>query len=136
MPKRVLTDAFISVGGTDISNMCNQVTLDYSADTPEKTGFGDDTHEMAAGGLKNWSLSLTANTDFDGAELDSVLFPLIGVEAAIIVRPTSAPVGVANPQFSGQAILASYTPVAGNIGDMANTPINFVAAGTLARATS
>ena len=30
MAKQVLTDAFISINGNDVSNLCNQVTLDYA----------------------------------------------------------------------------------------------------------
>lgn len=136
MAKVVLTDAFISVAGNDISAYCNAVTLEYGADTPEKSGFGDGTHLMAAGGAKNWSLGLQANNDFAAAALDSILFPLVGTEVAIILRPTSAVVGAGNPEFTGQGVVANYSPLAGSFGDLAATPLNIVAAGTLARATS
>lgn len=136
MASLVLTDAFVSIDGNDISAYVTSVTLEYSADMPEDTTMGDDTHLMIGGGLKNWSLSVECNNDYTAAALDSILFPLVGTSFAIILRPDSAVVGVNNPQFTGTGVLESYTPVGGAVGELATTSVTINAGGTLARATA
>lgn len=135
MAKIVLTDAFISIDANDLSAACKAVTLNYSADEVDDTHFGDDTHQMM-GGLKNWSIDLEFSQDFAASDVDSILFPLVGTQIAVIVRPTSSAVSTSNPNYTGTALFPSYTPLTGNVGDKSNASVRLVSAGTLSRATS
>lgn len=136
MASKVLTNAYISLNSNDLSTYVTSVTLDYSADMPEDTTMGDDTHVMVAGGLKNWSVSLEFNNDYTSASLDSILFPLVGTTFPVILRPDTAVVGVSNPQYTGTGVLESYNPINGAVGDLAKASVTINAAGTLGRATS
>lgn len=136
MAKIVFTDCFVSVAGNDISDHVTSVTVNYSADTPEDTAFGDTAHVFAAGGLKNWSMDLEIQVDFAASQVDSIMFPLVGTEVAMIVRPTSSAVSATNPNYTGQGIVASYPPIVGSVGELGTSTCNVVAAGTLTRATS
>jgi len=135
MAKIVLTDAQVEIGGNDISANVSSVTLNYEADAVEKTCMGDGTH-LNMGGLKNWGLELELLDDYDAAAVDSILFPLVGTEVACLVRPSSAVVGVSNPEYTGQGIITAYPPLGGSVGDAAGSSISIVPAGALARATS
>ena len=135
MGKIVLVDAFVSVGGNDISSNVSSATLTYEADAVEKTCMGDTTH-LNMGGLKNWGLEIELLDDYDAAEIDSIMFPLVGTEVACIIRPDSAVVGVDNPQYTGQGVVTSYPPIGGSVGDAAGSSISIVPAGALGRATA
>jgi len=135
MAELVFTDAFVSIGGNDISDHVLSTTLDYSADLQENTAMGATTRTRL-GGLKDWSLSVELNQDYAAADIDSLMFPLIGTSVAIIIRPDSAVVGAGNPQYTGNGILESYGAISGSIGEAMKTTISIQAAGALARAVA
>lgn len=139
MAKFVFKDAFLSVNAVVLSDHVESLTLNYSADTPEKTSMGDDSKTRLPG-LKDWSIDVTFRQDFiapGAGAVDATLFSLIGAAAfAIEVRPTADAVGVTNPKFTGNALLSNYSPLGGTIGDVAAAPITLVGDGDLTRATS
>jgi hypothetical protein len=135
MAEFIYTNAFLSIGGTDLSDHVRQATITYNAEMQDKTAMGDLTRTRL-GGLKDWSLEVNFNQDFAASNVDATLFPIVGDSVAIILRPDAAAVSPTNPNFTGNAILESYAPLGGNVGDMAETPVTFQADGTLTRATS
>ena len=135
MAKTVLTDAFVSIGGNDISDHVRTVTLNYAAEEVDDTTMGDDTRTNL-GGLKTWSLDIEVANDFAASQVDSIIFPLVGTQVAVVFRPTSAAVGAGNPEYSGTGMLSTYNPVGQSVGDLATAPITIVSAGTLARAVA
>ncbi len=132
MAKMVLTNAFVSVDGNDISDHVAQVTVNYSADMQDSTAMGGTTHTRL-GGLKDWSVELELFQDFASSEVDSILFPLVGSTFTVLVRPDAGSQTSTNPTFSGTGILESYKPVAGSVGDILKTPVVIQAAGALSR---
>lgn len=135
MAKIVLTNAFLSIDGNDVSSNLKAVTLNYSADEVDNTHFGDDTHAML-GGLKNWSIDCEFSQDFAAGQLDSILFPLVGTQITAILRPDAGVVTTSNPNYTGTVLLPTYVPLTGNVGDKSNATVRMVAGGTLSRATS
>lgn len=133
MAKKVLTDAFVSINAVDLSDHVNQVTLNYQAELQDSTTMGADTRERL-GGLKDWSLEIDFYQDFDAAEVDATLFPLVGATFTAIVREDkTAGVSATNPNYSGTGILESYPPLGGSIGEMSASSVTIQAAGTLSR---
>lgn len=131
----VLTDAVITIGGTDLSDHGNQVSITYEAETQDDTVFGDDTRSNA-GGLKNWSMDIEFLQDFAASEVDATLFPLVGTAVTVAVRATSDAVGATNPSYTGTGLIQSYSPFGNSVGDQASASVSVVPAGTLSRATS
>ena len=82
MAELVLTDAFISIAGSDLSDHFTSVTIETSSELQTATAFGDEWMTRI-GGLKDWSVSADFNQDFDAGELDATLWPLLGTN----VRP-------------------------------------------------
>lgn len=136
MTKLTFTDAFVSVDGNDISDHVTNVTLNYEAEAVECTAMGDDTRVNLAG-LKNWTVDLDIQQDFASSDVDSILFALIGAAGVtLIIRPVNTGgVSSTNPNYTGPAILQSYSPMGGGVGDLLTTPASFVPAlaGTLTR---
>lgn len=136
MAKMVLTDAFVSIAGNDVSDHVKSVSINYAADMQDSTAMGDGTHKRL-GGLKDWSMDIEFHQDFAASNIDSILFPLVGSNAAMIVRPVkSTVVGTGNPNYTGTGIMESYKPLGGSVGDLAMCNITIQGNGTLSRATS
>ena len=131
----VLTDPFISLAGVDQSDHFTSLSLEFTADMQEKTAFGSEWREKE-GGLKDVSLSLDFNQDFDDGEIDSALWLLFGTSVAIVIRPNSDAVSANNPQYSGDAMLESYPPLGNSVGELATGSITLPGNGEWTRATS
>ena len=99
-------------------------------------GDNNQTGQMLAG-LLNWSIDVEFLQDFASAKVDATLFTLVGAAAfTVTVKPTSGSVSATNPSFSGSAVLESYPPMSGSVGDLETASATFRSAGTLTRATS
>lgn len=132
----VLTDAFVSINGVDLSDHVKSVTLPYAAEMLDDTVMGDDTRS-SKGGLKTWSITIEFLNDWAANEVDATLFPLVGSTFTIIVRPVNTGgVSATNPNFTGTGILESYPPLGNQVGELATTSVTVQSAGTLSRATS
>jgi hypothetical protein len=133
----VSKDAYLSLGGTDLSAHVASLTLSQEADVPEDTAMGDDSRSYVAGGLKSWSLDVTFNQDFAAGAVDATLAGNEGTSLAMIVKPTSAAVSATNPSYTGNVIFATYGGfVGGSVGDIAQTSVSFTGTGDLTRNTS
>lgn len=131
----VLTDAYISIGGVDLSDHGQGITLTYECEVQDDTAFGDTTRS-GAGGLKNWGMEGTLLQDFATGKTDLTLFTLVGSTTTCTIRALATAVSATNPNFTGLGLITSYPPIGGSVGDMAATTVSIVAAGTLSRATS
>ena len=136
MATTVLTDAFVSINGVDLSDHVKSVTLPYAAEMLDDTVMGDDTRS-SKGGLKTWSITIEFLNDWAANEVDATLFPLVGATFTIIVRPVNTGgVSATNPNFTGTGILESYPPLGNPVGELATTSVTVQSAGALSRATS
>jgi len=69
----------ISVDANDISGMSNEVTLNLETVDNEEVGSFAEAWELFVGGLvTKWSLDVKGRWDGDAAEIDSILFGLLG----------------------------------------------------------
>ena len=131
----VLKDASITVNSVDLSDKSNSVTLNYEIDSVEVTAFGDAGHQFT-GGLQNNSVDIEFYQDFAAASTEATIFPLVGTQTTIVIKPTSSAVGADNPSYTiTGAFLAAHTPVAAAVGEMAMTSLSFTG-GSLVKATS
>lgn len=134
----VLTNAYITIGGTALSDHANSVTLNYEKDSIEVTAFGDTGHKFT-GGLENNSAEIVLHQDFAVSPSNSVeatIFPLVGTTTTVVIKPNGSTTSATNPAYTlSNTYLASHTPVAGGVGELASTSLSFTG-GTLAKATS
>ncbi|MET0154742.1 MAG: hypothetical protein ABW189_01375 [Rickettsiales bacterium] len=135
MAKKVLTDVSVSLGGNDISDHVESVTIDYKSEAQDATAMGDGSR-VRLPGLKDWSATLNVHANYSDNALDEILFNLVGTVAALIVKPTSASVSANNPSYSGNIVVESYSPLTGGVGDLAKSSVSLPGSGTLIRAVS
>lgn len=131
----VLSDASVVVNSVDLSDHVQQVAIDTGVESHDDTAMGDDTRS-AAGGLLTWGIEVTFLQDFASDKVDATLNGLVGSTTVVVVKPTSGAVSSTNPSWTGTALLTSYGPISGSVGDQAVAAASFASAGTLARATS
>lgn len=130
MATLVYTDATIVVNSVALSDHCRSLTLNYEAEMLDDTVMGTSGTRSAKPGLKNWSLDVEFLQDFAAANVDATLFPLVGAASfPVAVKPTSGAIATTNPEYSGNAVLESYTPIQGEVGTLATTPATFRAGG-------
>jgi hypothetical protein len=130
------TDAHITINSVDASTWAKSVTLDIEADELDSTTFGGDGWKSSIGGLKSGSIKISLDQDFDAAQVDATLWPLLGTVFTVTIRPTSAAKGATNPEYTGNALLTKYSPMDGSVGDLAETSIEMSTSGAWTRSVS
>lgn len=136
MTVQVLKDATISIGGVQLESMANSVTLNYEVESVEVTAFDGSGARKFAGGLVNLSVEVALMQNFATGQTEATIYPLVGTTTTLIIKPKSAAISATNPTYTiTGAYLASHTPVAGGVGEVAMTTLSFTG-GTLAKATS
>jgi len=134
--KFVAKDYDITINGAAFSSSLAAVTLSLSSEEQETTAFGND-YRSRIGGLKDASISLDFHQDFGAAAVDATLFPLLGSNATVVVKPTSAALGTANPGFSAVYLVTEYSPYDSSVGDLATFSVEWpIASGTVTRLTA
>lgn len=134
MPVLALTNCQISVNAVALQTRSNSVTVNYEVDSLEVTAFGDSGHRFA-GGLQNNSVEIAFMQDFDAANVEATIYPLVGTTTTLIIIPTNAAVSATNPRYTiTNAFLAAHTPVNGAVGELAMTTLTFTG-GTIAKTT-
>lgn len=128
----VLTNAKVLINTVDLSAFVRSVSINYQANLQDKTAMGATAHTRI-GGLKDWSMDFEFNQDFAAASVDATLFPIVGSSVVVDVQPVNAARSATNPSYNGNAIMDSYKPISGKVGDMFVAPITFKSDGILNR---
>lgn len=131
----VLTDAYISINSNVLSDHGNKVELNVQVDDEETTAFGA-TYKARVGGLKDGTISITFYGDYVAANLDSILWPLLGTLVPFEIRPTSAIVGTGNPKYTGNVLITNLKPITGDVGKTVQFDVTWPTSGTVTRATA
>lgn len=136
MAETVLTNAYCLINGVNLSDHVKSVKINYGAETPEITAMSVATKARLPG-LKDWSIDLEFNQDFAAAKVDATLFPLVGAAAfAVEIRADAGARSATNPAYTGNVLLADYSPVSGKVGDVLSTGPKLMGTGTLSRLTA
>ena len=134
MAQIVLKDASISIGGVELADRSNSVEVNYEIESVEVTAFGGN--RSFVGGLQNNTCTVELQQDFAATETEATIFPLVGTQLTLIFKPTSEAVGADNPSYTiTGAYLASHTPIAAAVGELAMTSLTFTG-GTLVKAVA
>jgi hypothetical protein len=135
LAKFVATDYKVTINGGTVSSSLASVELPIEVDEQETTAFGSQWRTRISG-LKSGSITLEFHQDFAAGALDSILYPLLGTNATVVVVPTSGTVTASNPSYTGTFLVTSYTPFASTVGDLATVGITWPLTGELTRATA
>jgi hypothetical protein len=132
----VATDFSVSINGsTALASYLTQVELKASANDITTTAFGS-TWVSRVAGLKEGSLTLQFNQDYAVSTVDATLWPLLGTNATVVIKPTSTATSSSNPAYTAICLVTDLTPVSGQIGDLATFSVTWPTTGTVSRATA
>jgi hypothetical protein len=132
----VATDFSVSINGsTALASYLTQVELKTSANDITTTAFGS-TWVSRVAGLKEGSLTLQFNQDYAVSTVDATLWPLLGTNATVVIKPTSTATSSSNPAYTAICLVTDLTPVSGQIGDLATFSVTWPTTGTVSRATA
>jgi len=134
MPRLVLTNAYISVGGVDLSDLVASVTLNSTFDVVETTAFSSTAAKTRVAGLADNSISLEFHQDYATGEVEQTIYPLLGTSAAVIVKPNGATTGAFNPSYTCNAIISEWTPLNGAVGELATASVTWPVTGAITKA--
>jgi hypothetical protein len=131
-----------TAGGTQLPHV-HSISINRGAAMLDISEMGVTT-KINLAGLAEWSIDVECLNDFAGTtQVDSILGAIYGSQANgtissfnVLVKPSSAAVGSGNPQFYGLAVLESYNPIDGGVGDAIMVKASFKCAGNLNRATA
>ena len=135
MARIVLTDAFCSINGVDLSDHIANVTLSTTDDVIDTTGFSSTS---AAGrtrvaGLSDNSVTLEFHQDFATSSVEQTIYPLLGTTTTLIVKPTSEIVSAGNPSYTFTALVSEWQPLSGAVGELSTASITWPISGTITK---
>lgn len=129
----VLKDAAVTVNSVDLSDYVASVTIDYQVEAVPADAMGNTARAFAAG-LQNSTVNVTFNQDYATSQVEATIFPLVGTNTTVVVKPTSAAVSATNPSYTIAGFLAASQPVNGAVGELATQAITVT--GALTKATA
>ena len=137
MASKVLTNAFVLINAVDLSDHVKSVTLNYSVEVQDKTAMTQFSRARL-GGLKDWTLDIEFYQDYAAAKVDATIQPIVGTQVAVEVRSDTGARSTTNPGYTGNGLIDSYQPVAGQVGQMQMSAVKISCADgvALARQTS
>ncbi|MGI8313336.1 hypothetical protein [Saccharopolyspora hattusasensis] len=136
MAKLVLKNTFVKINGVDLSDWASSCELSLEVDDQDATTFGSGGWSEFLGGLKSGSLSITFKQDFAAGAVDETLWPLFGTLVPFAVRATSDPASATNPEYRGTVLVNGHSPVAGDVGAIAESEVEWTTSGAITRATA
>ncbi len=137
MARIVLTDAYVALAGTDISQYVTSVTLSSTLDVVETTGMSNTSRTRVAG-LRDNQITLEFNQDFASGALEALIYPSdnlskIGTSVAMIVKPTSAATSATNPSYSFSALISEWQSLSGSVGELATVSVTWPISGAITK---
>lgn len=136
MAKIVLTDVVVVVNTTStFSDHVASVTITTDVADVVTTGFSA-TAVTRTGGLKDSSVQIEFHQDFASSSIEQVVYPLIGTVVPIAIKPTSGAISATNPEYQFNALISSWSPVAGAVGDLATVSVTWPITGSITKDTT
>ena len=136
MARIVLTDAFVSVGGVDLSDRVASATLNTTRDVVETTAFSSTAAKTRVTGLIDNSVTLEFHQDYATSEVEQTIYPLLGTAAAVIVKPNGSVTSAFNPSYTFSAIISEWTPINGSVGELATASVTWPITGAITKAVA
>jgi IMP cyclohydrolase len=136
MARLVLTNAYTTINGVNLSDHIASVTLTTTDDVIETTAFGT-TARTRIGGLADNSVALEFHQDYAAANVEATINgspSLVGTVTAVVVKPNGATTAADNPSYSFSALVSEWTPLNGAVGELATASVTWPIDGNITKA--
>jgi len=132
----VLKNASVVYNSVDLSDHVKEVELPAEVDAQDSTAMGSNTKHSLPG-LKESKIKVKFLQDFAGSKVDATLWPdyNTGTSRTLVIKPDAGATSATNPKFTATVYPASYPPIGGGVGDVAETEVTFeISSGDVVRA--
>ncbi len=125
------TDLSIFVGANEYTAYAKDIKLDVKCNPLDKTNYGSGGWVELYGGLKSGTLDMGFMADHDAGGPDDNAWALLSTESV----PKSLVAGAADGSvaYLTRGTTVSYTPISGNVGELAMATTQRNASGVIAR---
>ena len=136
MAKLVLTQAQVSLNGTDITSNVAAITLSSSAAEIPTTNFSSGGAVTRVSGLIDNSVTLSLHNDYNA--IDGLIQPLIGSTAVtMIVKPAgTAAASPTSPHYTFSVLCTEMSFVNGAVGELNTADVTWPISGTITKTTA
>lgn len=116
----------VTINAVDLSDHVRSVNIASEHDLVDTTGMGASNKSYVAS-IGDGSIEVEFLNDYAASSVDATLWPLHANKTvfSMTVKPVSAATSTTNPAYSMTAILPSYNPISGGIGDALTTTVTF-----------
>ncbi len=128
-----LTNAYILLGASDLSDHCSSVEFEVEAEELDTTTFSSGGYKAEISGLKSGSLKVTIKGDYAAANIDSILWTMFGTVQTFEVKAVNAARSTSNPSYTGSVLVSKLTPITGKVGDLVEFDLDWPTSGTITR---
>lgn len=138
MARLVLTNAFVTINGVNLSDHIASITLTTTDDVIETTAFGS-TARTRIGGLADNSVALEFHQDYAASSVEATINgspSLVGTVTAVVVKPNGATTAADNPAYSFNCLISEWTPLNGAVGELATASVTWPIDGNITKAVS
>jgi hypothetical protein len=114
-----MKNAYLSIGGTDMTAYTTAVTVNVEYEEQECTVMGS-TARYGIPGMQVTTIDVELNADYTDNLVDELVSGWVGSASAqaIIVKPNGSATSAANPKWSGNGRIYSYQAIQGSVGDL------------------
>ena len=138
MARLVLTNAFVTINGVNLSDHIASITLTTTDDVIETTAFGT-TARTRIGGLADNSVAFEFHQDYAASSVEATINgspSLVGTVTAVVVKPNGATTAADNPAYSFNCLISEWTPLNGAVGELATASVTWPIDGNITKAVS
>jgi hypothetical protein len=142
MAKLVLTNAFVSIAGINLSDHIASITLATQYDLVDTTQLGDTSKKMIAGLAAN-TVSFEFHQDFQVGSVESVIYPLLGTATTCRIKPIDTARSTSNPEYimdgtlgSGKILISEWTPLNAAAGELTTASVTWPISGDVIKLTT
>lgn len=136
MAALVLTNAYITVNGVDLSDHITSVTINTNRDVIETTAFSSTAARTRVAGLADNAVTLEFQQDYATSSVEATIYPLIGSATTVVVKPNGSTTSSTNPSYTFSALVSEWTPLNGAVGELATASVTWQISGAITKATA
>jgi hypothetical protein len=130
MAKRVLTDCWVEIDGTEVTDNVSKAEVDDTFEDKDTTTYGDNGAKTRLAGLEDGSFPVTFKNDFAAGQLDSFMWSKRKQLVTVRVKPDkNQPCSSSNPIYFADILINAWKPISGSVGDVAEVDVTFPVSG-------
>jgi hypothetical protein len=122
----------VTVNGVDLTDCAYSCVIETTADELDATTF-QAPYKITKKGVPDASVTIGFYQDYAAAKVDATLNSLVTSTTpfAMSVKVAAGAISATNPEYQlAAAMLFTYNPVNGSMGEMSSTEVTFKNAGT------